>query len=177
MASQTHFIHVFIVLFVSLNFFSLHMVSADQQLITKVCGENTIKDTEGCLKTLSPQASKANNINQLVEVSMKQGAKVAQNTLTVVEELKKKSTTLAALTALQICTEVYRYCVDEFEIVGPELRDDPMSANYDVALISPEVEKCVNALETARLNAPELVQGNRDLYHYAALGYGMTVNL
>ncbi|KAE8715309.1 hypothetical protein F3Y22_tig00110177pilonHSYRG00049 [Hibiscus syriacus] len=177
MASQTHFIHVFVILFVSLNLFSLHMVSADQQLVTKVCEENTIEDTEGCLKILSPQASKANNINQLVEVSMKQGAEVAQKTLTAVEELKKKPTSPAALTALQICTEVYSNCVDEFKIVGPELRDDPMSANYDVAIISPEIKRCVDALETARFNAPELVQGNLDLYHYAALGYEMTVNL
>ncbi|GMI83866.1 hypothetical protein like AT4G24640 [Hibiscus trionum] len=178
MASQTHFIIIFTILFWSLNAFSLHMVFADQQLVAKVCGDSAINDQAGCLKTLSsPQATAATNVNNLVEITMTDGAARAEKTLTFIEEMMKKPSSPAALTALKTCTEVYRNVIKEFKMVGPELATDAMSANYDISLIGPEVDKCVKAMEAATLNVPELVEGNRDLQYYASLGHGMTVNL
>ncbi|KAE8666597.1 hypothetical protein F3Y22_tig00112496pilonHSYRG00059 [Hibiscus syriacus] len=178
MSSKTLLVPMFTIFFLSLVVFSPSTVSADKKLVTRICNEDTIKDTKGCLKTLSkPKTVAAHDINQLVDLVMKEGASKAKKTLNVIEEMMKKPTSPAALTALKTCAEVYRYCVDEFKLVGPELAADAMTANYDVALISPEVDTCIKALQAAKLNDAELNKGNDELNYYASLGYGMTVNL
>ncbi|GMI82997.1 hypothetical protein HRI_001969000 [Hibiscus trionum] len=173
MPSPTHLVSILTILFLS-----PPLVSADKKLVVKVCNDDAIKDHEECVKTLSDAKSMAaKNVNQLVGVAMKEGAAKAKETLNFIEEMMKKPNSPAALTALKTCAKVYRYCIDEFKMVGPELKEDAMSANYDVALISPEVENCVKALQAAKLFIPELVKGNHELYYYASLGYGMTVKL
>ncbi|GMI90785.1 hypothetical protein HRI_002747800 [Hibiscus trionum] len=179
MASWTHFIPVFTILFLSLNIFSPHMVSADQRLIDIVCNDPAIKDHDRCLKTLStPQGIAANNVNQLVEIAMNEGAMSGQKTLNVIEEMKKKKKNNRMVeAALQVCERTYMYSIDEFKLIAPELDYDTMGANYDVSLINPEVENCANAVKVARLNVPELEEGNRLADYYATLGYEMTQNM
>ncbi|GMI90784.1 hypothetical protein HRI_002747900 [Hibiscus trionum] len=178
MASWTHFIPVFTILFLSLNIFSPHMVSADQRLIDIVCNDPAIKDHDRCLKTLStPQGIAANDVNQLVEIAMNEGAMSGQKTLNVIDEMKKKRNDRIVEAALQVCKRTYLYSIDEFKLIAPELNYDTMGANYDVSLINPEIEKCANAVKVARLNVPELEEGNRLADYYATLGYEMTQNM
>ncbi|KAE8715310.1 hypothetical protein F3Y22_tig00110177pilonHSYRG00051 [Hibiscus syriacus] len=178
MTPQTHFILVFTLFFLFLNVFSSRIVSVDQQIVAKVCSGTAIKDSAGCLKTLSsPQATAAKNIKQLVQVVMTEGATRAQKTLTFIEEMTNKENPPTTIKALKTCSEVYRHCIEDFKLAAPELSKDVTSANYDVSLIGPEVDKCAEPMEAASLNVPELVQGNHDLRYYASLGYGMTVKL
>ncbi|GMJ04154.1 hypothetical protein HRI_004084600 [Hibiscus trionum] len=178
MSSPTHLVSILTILFLFIDVFSHSTVSADKKLVDKVCGDDAITDHAKCLKTLSnAKAMAAKNINELVEVVMEKGAAKTKKTLNFVEEKMKKPNSPAALTALKSCAEVYRYCISEFKLVGPELKVDPMSANYDIALILPEVGKCVKALQAAKLLIPELVKGNHELYYYASLGFEMTGHL
>ncbi|KAK8692139.1 hypothetical protein V6N13_075617 [Hibiscus sabdariffa] len=173
--SHTHFLPILTILLLSL---TPPLVSADKKLVVKVCNDDAIEDRLECIKTLSDaKAMAAKNINQLVGVAMKEGAAKAKKTLDFIEEMMKKPNSPAALTALKTCAKVYRYCIDEFKTVAPELAEDAMTANYDIALISPEVENCVKALHAAKLFVPELMKGNHELFYYASLGYGMTVKL
>ncbi|KAK8552357.1 hypothetical protein V6N13_120762 [Hibiscus sabdariffa] len=178
MASQAHFIPVFTTLFLSLNIFSPRLAFANQQLIDKVCDGVAIEDREACLKTFStPQALAANNVNQLVGVAMNEGVTVSQKTFNLVEELIKKPNAPVIRNALKTCEKTYSYVKDEFNLITPELAEDAMSANYDVALINPEIENCANALEAAKFAVPQLVEGNRAADYYANLGYELTVNM
>ncbi|GMI90789.1 hypothetical protein HRI_002748200 [Hibiscus trionum] len=173
MASQTHFIPIFTILVLSLN-----MVSGDHRLVDVVCNDPTIEDHEKCLTTFHiPQGIAANNVNQLVEVAMNEGVASGQKTLNLIQEMKKKPNNRMVEAALQVCERTHKYSIDEFKLIGPELNEDSMSANYDVALINPEIQNCVNALKVARLNVPELVEGNRAVDYYATLGYEMTLNM
>ncbi|KAE8727822.1 hypothetical protein F3Y22_tig00005294pilonHSYRG00067 [Hibiscus syriacus] len=180
MSSQTHLVPTFTLFFLSLVVFSPSTASADKKLVVKICHahKDIIRDTERCLKTLSkPEIVVAHDINQLVDLVMKDGASKAKKTLDVIKEMMKKPTSPAALTALKTCAKVYRYCVNGFKLVGQEIYVDALTANYDAALIRPEVDLCVKALQAAKLDEAQLAEGNVELNFYSALGYGMTVDL
>ncbi|KAK8647000.1 hypothetical protein V6N13_120761 [Hibiscus sabdariffa] len=165
-------------MFLSLNILSPRMAFANQHLIDKACGDVAVDDKAACLKAFStPQAIAANNVNQLVEIAMDVGITSSQKTLKLIEEKKKKPSSPAVSKALKTCEETYLYVTDEFKVIAPELKEDAMSANYDVALINPEIENCVNALEAAKVTDPDLTEGNRVADYYATLGYELTVNM
>ncbi|KAK8642931.1 hypothetical protein V6N13_012255 [Hibiscus sabdariffa] len=154
------------------------MVFANQHLIDQVCGDVAIEDQAACLKAFStPQAIAANNAKQLVEIAMDVGVTSSQKTLKLIEEMKKKSNSPTVRKALKTCEDTYLYVTNEFKVIAPELKEDAMSANYDVALINPEIENCDNALKAAKLTVPKLTEGNRVADYYATLGYEMTVNM
>ncbi|KAK8642932.1 hypothetical protein V6N13_012256 [Hibiscus sabdariffa] len=178
MAYQAHFIPAFTILFLSLNIFSPRVVFANQQLVDQVCNGVALEDREACLKTFStPQGLAANNANQLVGVAMNEGVTISQNTFNLVEEMIKKPNTPVIREALKTCEKTYSYVTDEFKLITPELAEDAMSANYDVALINPEIENCAKALKAAKFTVPQLVEGNRVADYYANLGYDLTVNM
>ncbi|XVE70323.1 hypothetical protein DITRI_Ditri10aG0063400 [Diplodiscus trichospermus] len=105
---------------------------------------------------------------------MTSAASTAQTTLHVIAAMTKNRISAASLKALKTCEDVYRYAIRSFGMIYSELTKDAMSANYDVSVIGPEADRCVKALEAAKVDAPQISQGNRNSQLYSAIGNEIT---
>ncbi|TYJ36690.1 hypothetical protein E1A91_A05G324800v1 [Gossypium mustelinum] len=135
------------------------------QLVENLCNGKAIQNRRFCLKALStPEVIAAMDTTQLGTFIMKLGAANAKETLT-------------ALKALNCCVEAYKYAILSFEMVSSELVEDPQAANYDVAVIGPEIANCEKELINAKVQAPRLLAGNRFMKYYVSMGYEITSTL
>ncbi|TYI83033.1 hypothetical protein E1A91_D05G262800v1 [Gossypium mustelinum] len=135
------------------------------QLVENLCNCKAVENRRFCLKALStPKIIAVVDKTQLGTLIMKLGAASAKATLN-------------ALKALNYCVEAYKYAILSFEMVSSELVEDPQTANYDVAVIGPEIANCEKELINAKLQAPRLLAGNRFMKYYVSMGYGITSTL
>ncbi|MFQ6659241.1 hypothetical protein Gotur_028210 [Gossypium turneri] len=148
------------------------------QLVEIFCNGKAIQHRMFCLKALStPKVITALDTTQLGTLIMKLGAANAKATLNVYNEIIKKPGSPQALKALKCCIEGYRYAILSFEMVSSELVEDPRTANYDVAVIGPEIANCEKELINAQVQAPRHLAGNRFMKYYVSMGYKITSTL
>lgn len=144
------------------------------KLVERVCKGDSI-DRNFCLRALTtPEAVDATDSTKLGTLIMKLGAANGKATLDVYNEMIKKPSSPQALKALKSCVEAYKYAIQSFKMVSTELVDDPMTANYDVSVIAPEITNCEKALTDAKVQAPRLYDGNRFIKNYVAMGSRVT---
>ncbi|OMP08035.1 Pectinesterase inhibitor [Corchorus olitorius] len=127
------------------------------------------------MKTLSsPAALSAKDLTQLTSAVMKTAQSNAQATLNLISDLAKKPCPPANLKALQECEKVFRMAVNSFDIVSREVSEDAQTANYDVHLLAPAANDCINAMKAANLQAPQIETANLDLQLFSNMGFEMT---
>ncbi|MBA0820619.1 hypothetical protein Gohar_028258 [Gossypium harknessii] len=114
---------------------------------------------------------------QLGTLIMKLGAANAKATLNVYNEIIKKLGSPQALKALNCCVEAYKYAILSFEMVSSELVEGPQTANYDVAVIGPEIANCEKELIDAKVKNPRLLARNQFMKYYIEMGYEITSTL
>ncbi|KAB2030780.1 hypothetical protein ES319_D05G256600v1 [Gossypium barbadense] len=137
------------------------------QLVENLCNGKAVENRRFCLKALStPKIIAVVDTTQLGTLIMKLGAANAKATLNVYNEIIKKPGSPQALKALNCCVEAYKYAILSFEMVSLELVEDPQTANYEVAVIGPEIA-----------NLPRLLTGNRFRKYYVSMGYEITSTL
>ncbi|KAB2030772.1 hypothetical protein ES319_D05G255800v1 [Gossypium barbadense] len=125
------------------------------KLVENLCNGNVVENRKFCLKALStPKAIVTRDSTQLGTLIMKLGAVNIKATLNVYDEITKKPGSPQALKALNCCVEAYKYAILSFEMVSSELVEDPQSANYDVAVIGPEIANCEKELIDAKVKNP-----------------------
>ncbi|TYI83024.1 hypothetical protein E1A91_D05G261900v1 [Gossypium mustelinum] len=113
------------------------------KLVENLCNGNVVENRKFCLKALStPKAIVTKDSTQLGTLIMKLGAVNIKATLNVYDEITKKP------------VEAYKYAILSFEMVSSELVEDPQSANYDVAVIGPEIANCEKELIDAKVKNP-----------------------
>ncbi|KAK8355084.1 hypothetical protein V6Z11_A05G262200 [Gossypium hirsutum] len=56
-------------------------------------------------------------------------------------------------------------------------KPDSQTANYDVAVIGPEIANCEKELINVKVQAPQLLAGNRFMKYYVSMGYEITSSL
>ncbi|XWS24935.1 hypothetical protein CRYUN_Cryun27aG0027400 [Craigia yunnanensis] len=152
--------------------------AASSKLVAQLCNGKSILNQRFCLKALSnPQAVAAKDLNQLTNVVMKLAARNAQATLNVINGMIKKPSSPQSLKALQTCLDVYKYAIQSFGMIFNELREDPMTANYDATVIGPEADNCERALATAKIQARRISAGNRFLHYYSSMGGEVTASV
>ncbi|MBA0623963.1 hypothetical protein Godav_009390 [Gossypium davidsonii] len=110
------------------------------QLVENLCNGKAVQNRRFCLKAPStPKVIAAMDTTQLGTLFMKLGAANAKVTLNVYNEIIKKPGSPQALNVLNCCVEAYKFAILSFEMVSSELVEDPQTANYDVAVIGPEI--------------------------------------
>ncbi|TYI28768.1 hypothetical protein ES332_A05G267900v1 [Gossypium tomentosum] len=148
------------------------------QLVENLCNGKAIQDRRFCLKALStPKVIAAMDKTQLGTLIMKLGAANAKATLNVYNEIIMKLGFPQALEALNCCVEAYKYAILSFEMVSSKLVEDSQTANYDVAVIGPEIANCEKELINVKVQAPQLLPGNRFMKYYVLMGYEITSSL
>ncbi|TYH72651.1 hypothetical protein ES332_D05G269400v1 [Gossypium tomentosum] len=148
------------------------------QLVENLCNGKAIQNRRFCLKALStPEVITTLDTTQRGTLIMKLGAANAKTMLNVYNEIIKKPGSPQALKGLNCCVEAYKYAILSFEMVSSELVEDPQTANYDVAVICPEIANCEKELINAKVQAPQLLGGNRFMKYYVSMGYGITSTL
>ncbi|MBA0746130.1 hypothetical protein Gogos_008672, partial [Gossypium gossypioides] len=139
------------------------------KLVKRVCKGDTI-DRNFCLQVLTtPEAVAVKDPTKLGTLLMQLGAANGKATLDAYNEMIKKPGSPQTLKALNSCVEAYKYAIQSFKIV-----DDPMTANYDVSILAPEITNCEKALTDAKVEAPRLYDGNRFIKSYIAMGSRIT---
>ncbi|KAB2030776.1 hypothetical protein ES319_D05G256200v1, partial [Gossypium barbadense] len=155
--------------FVLVNFLSIFSLSSLPMtaIIPKAnVSLSAVQNRSFCLKALStPKVIVAMDKTQLGTLIMKLGAANAKATLNVYNEIIKKPGSLQALKALNCCVKAYKFAIFSFEMVSKELVEEPQTANYDVAVIGPEVR------------APQLLARNQLMKYYVSMGYEITSTL
>ncbi|MBA0659549.1 hypothetical protein Goklo_011672, partial [Gossypium klotzschianum] len=142
------------------------------QLVENLCNGKAVQNRRFCLKAPStPKVIAAMDTTQLGTLFMKLGAANAKVTLNVYNEIIKKPGSPQALKVLNCCVEAYKFAILSFEMVSSELVEDPQTANYDVAVIGPEIGNCENELINAKVQAPQLLAGNQFMKYYVSMGY------
>ncbi|KAG8493802.1 hypothetical protein CXB51_011097 [Gossypium anomalum] len=148
------------------------------QLVKNLCNGKAIQNRRFCLEVLfTPQVIMEIDTTQLGTLIMKLGVENAKATLNVYNEIIKKPGSPQALKALNCYVEAYKYAVLSFEMVSSELVEDPQTANYDVAVIGPEIANCEKELMNAKVQAPRLITGNQFMKYYVSIGYEITSTL
>ncbi|KAB2030879.1 hypothetical protein E1A91_D05G270100v1 [Gossypium mustelinum] len=144
------------------------------KLVKRVCKGDTI-DRNFCLQVLTtPEAVAVKDPTKLGTLIMQLGAANGKATLDAYNEMIKKPGSPQTLKALNSCVEAYKYAIQSFKMVSTELVDDPMTANYDVSILAPEITNCEKALTDAKVEAPRLYDGNRFIKYYIAMGSRIT---
>ncbi|TXG75690.1 hypothetical protein E1A91_1Z026400v1 [Gossypium mustelinum] len=148
------------------------------QLVENLCNGKAIQNRRFCLKALStPEVIAVIDTTELGTLIMKLGAANAKATLNVYKGIIKKLGSPQALKALNCCVEAYKYAILSFEMVSSKFVEDPQTANYDVAVIGPEISNCEKELINAKVQAPRLLAGNRFMKYYVSMGYEITSTL
>nr|KJB59255.1 hypothetical protein B456_009G256300 [Gossypium raimondii] len=148
------------------------------QLLENLCNGKAVQNRRFCLKEPStPEVITVMDTTQLGTLIMKLGAVNAKATLNVYNEIIKKPGSPQALKVLNCCDESYKYAILSFEMVSSELVEDPQIANYDVAVIGPEIGNCEKELINAKVQAPQLLAGNQFMKYYVSMGYEITSTL
>ncbi|KAK8623312.1 hypothetical protein V6N13_118199 [Hibiscus sabdariffa] len=144
-------------------------------LVTNFCNAKSIGSRRFCLKVLStPEAATVKNSTQLGVLIMKLGAASGKSTLNVYEKMVQKPCPTEALKALNSCAQTYKYAVLSFGMVSSELVEDPLIANYDVAVLAPIIDDCEKELTEAKIQTPRLHLGNLVMQYYIAMGREIT---
>ncbi|TYG69919.1 hypothetical protein ES288_D05G269900v1 [Gossypium darwinii] len=137
------------------------------QLVENLCNGKAVQNRRFFLKEPStPEVITAMDTTQLGTLILKLGAAYAKATLNVYIEIIKKPGSPQALKVLNCYVESYKYAILSFEMVSSELVEDPQTANYDVAVIGPEIG-----------NSPQLLAGNQFMKYYVSMGYEITSTL
>ncbi|MBA0623955.1 hypothetical protein Godav_009385 [Gossypium davidsonii] len=148
------------------------------KLVENLCNGNVVENRKFCLKALStPKAIATRDSTQLETLIMKLGAANVKATVNVYDEITKKPGSPQALKALNCCVEAYKYAILSFEMVSSELVEDPQTANYDVAVIGPEIANCEKELIDAKVKNPRLLDRNQFMKYYIEMGYEITSTL
>ncbi|TYJ36684.1 hypothetical protein E1A91_A05G324200v1 [Gossypium mustelinum] len=133
------------------------------QLVENLCNGKAIQNRRFYLNALStPEVIAAIDTTELGTLILKLGAANAKATLNVYKGIIKK---------------VYKYAILSFEMVSSKFVEDPQTANYDVAVIGPEIANCEKELINAKVQAPRLLAGNRFMKYYVSMGYEITSTL
>ncbi|KAK8512533.1 hypothetical protein V6N13_082920 [Hibiscus sabdariffa] len=144
-------------------------------LVANFCNADSIGSRGFCRKVLStPEAATVKDSTQLGVLIMKLGAASGKSTLNVYEKMVEKPCPPEALRALNSCVEAYKYAIRSFKSVSLELFEDPMTANYDVAVLAPIIEDCEKELTEAKIQTPRLHLGNLVMQYYIAMGREIT---
>ncbi|TYH72656.1 hypothetical protein ES332_D05G269800v1 [Gossypium tomentosum] len=129
---------------------NVSLLISSSQLVENLCNGKAVENRRFCLKALStPKIIAAMDTTQLGTLIMKLGATNAKAMLNVYNEIIRKR----------------------------ELVEDPQTANYDVAVIGPEIANCEKELINAKVQAPRLLAGNRFMKYYVSMGYEITSTL
>ncbi|MBA0820620.1 hypothetical protein Gohar_028258 [Gossypium harknessii] len=148
------------------------------KLVENLCNGNVVENRKFCLKALSThKAIATRDSTQLGTLIMKLGAANVKATLNVYDEITKKPGSPQALKALNCCVETYKYAILSFEMVSSELVEGPQTANYDVAVIGPEIANCEKELIDAKVKNPRLLARNQFMKYYIEMGYEITSTL
>ncbi|MBA0700673.1 hypothetical protein Goari_022659 [Gossypium aridum] len=148
------------------------------KLVENLCNIKSIGNHRFCLKALStPEVIVVKDFTQLGTLIMKLGAENAKVTLNVYNEIIMKPSSPQALKALNCCIEAYQYAVSSFEMVYSELIEDLQTANNDVTVAGPKITNCEKELIDAKVQASQLLAGNRFVQYYIAIRSEITSTL
>ncbi|KAH1065121.1 hypothetical protein J1N35_030108 [Gossypium stocksii] len=132
---------------------NVSLLIPSSQLVENLCNGKAVQNRRFCLKALSTtEVIAAMDTTQLGTLIMKLGVANAKATLNVYNEIIKKPCSPQALKAFNCCVEAYKYAILSLEMVV----EDPKTANYDVAVIGPEIANCEKKLINAKVQAPRL---------------------
>ncbi|KAK9943796.1 hypothetical protein M0R45_009392 [Rubus argutus] len=150
--------------------------NASTRLVESVCNE-VASDLKGsnseCLKVLEsdPRAGSASSYKGLGPIALDLAIANAKESKAFIKNLLKKK---GSSEAIKQCAESYNTVVRDFLGAKEELKEDALSANYDIKIAGDNVRDCETALRSKGLQVPEIASRNHAAMLYSNIGFVIT---
>lgn len=147
--------------------------NASTRLVESVCNEVT-HDFKGsnseCLKVLEsdPRTGSASNYKELGPIALDLAIANAKESEAFIKTLIKKN---GANEAIKQCEDSYNTIVRDFVGAKEELKEDALSANYDIKIAGDNLRDCETALSSKGLQVPEIASRNHAALLYSNIGF------
>ncbi|PRQ24629.1 putative pectinesterase inhibitor domain-containing protein [Rosa chinensis] len=150
--------------------------NASTRLVESVCNEvvGILKGSNSeCLKALEldPRTGSASTYEVLAPIAIDLAIANAKDSEAFIKNLLKNN---SSSEAIKQCADSYNIVVRDFVGAKEELKEDPLSANYDIKIAGDNVRDCENALSSKGLQVPEIASRNHAMFLYSNIGFVIT---
>ena len=161
---------IFLFLLFLQNFPSQIKADSPSQLVIDVCNR-TINATF-CVETLesNPRSSKASDTLTVAEIAIRLTLKHVEKSKKNMENmLRSKKTKDEYKAAIKQCSFWYKAMVNSYSSASIELKDDPMTANYDVAITKDDIDICKKFMVQYGANIESIDARNQIAEYYTSI--------
>ncbi|KAF5444544.1 hypothetical protein F2P56_033668 [Juglans regia] len=173
MVSQVH--AVLLMLSLSILVFSQSFLPANaaKNLVPDVCRETI--SYAGCMHAFQsdPRAKTASNFMDLAKIALELGLKNAIDSKAYIDGLLEKN----HAAPIKKCSFWYEAVVGSFQSALSELKEDALTANYDVKIAGDDAASCENELASGGVKVPSISARNNDVALYSNIGDVITNKL
>ncbi|XP_062021037.1 uncharacterized protein LOC133737516 [Rosa rugosa] len=151
--------------------------NASTRLVESVCNEveGILKGSNSeCLKALEldPRTGSASTYEVLAPIAIDLAIANAKDSEAFIKNLLKNNS--SSTEAIKQCADSYNIVVRDFVGAKEELKEDPLSANYDIKIAGDNVHDCETALSSKGLQVPEIASRNHAVFLYSNIGFVIT---
>ncbi|RYQ93063.1 hypothetical protein Ahy_B09g099324 [Arachis hypogaea] len=142
------------------------------KLVIKVC-DATATERAKCMDIMrsNPKMLSAKNIVQLSQAILELGISKGKEGQKFLKELAKKSKS----PALEQCAGFdYDGVVGSFKSALGEIKEDPMTANYDAKVASDGPDTCDRGLESEKIVNPAITELNKEIRLLSGIAFAAT---
>ena len=149
------------------------------KLIKKVC-DGTNDEKAFCTQVLesNPRAKQVSKMLDLAVVTIDLARENAINTMNFIQEMLNNPQTDPSLKpALQTCAgpSAYGHVVISFRCSPDDLKEDAMTSNYDISIVSDDIKICEDALAPLKgINIPSIVDKNNVMRKFQSIAVSAT---
>ena len=166
-------------LFFFLSLSSPSSTKGESELVDTICHE-TINYTK-CLEALgSDPESKTQNLKDLAKITLQLSISNAKDSLSFINKKIKSNETdqpEEVLATLKQCAFWYEAVIASFRSALIELKEDVMTANYDIKVAGDNADYCENELVSKKVEVPSLSERNYQVKLYSSIGFVITNKL
>ncbi|PON52638.1 Pectinesterase inhibitor domain containing protein [Parasponia andersonii] len=156
---------------------------AESQLVDTICQE-TLNYTM-CLEALGsdPQAKTTTDLKVLAKITLRLSISNAKDSLRFINKMINNineitdDQPIVALAALKQCAYWYEAVIGSFKSALVELKEDIMTANYDIKVAADDADYCQNELVSKKVDVPSLSERNYQVKLYSSIGFVITNKL
>ncbi|PON96236.1 Pectinesterase inhibitor domain containing protein [Trema orientale] len=157
---------------------------AESQLVDTICQE-TLNHTM-CLEALGsdPQAKATTDLKVLAKITLRLSISNAKDSLRFINKTinniinETDDQPIVVLAALKQCAYWYEAVVGSFKSALLELKEDIMTANYDIKVAGDDADYCESELVSKKVDiAPSVSERNYQVKLYSSIGFVITNKL
>ena len=144
---------------------------ASSKLVDSVCKETETYNTK-CQQVLGsdPRTKSVEDPNVLAEICLQFSIANATNSLAFIKKMVQENNT----EAIRQCEASYEAVVASFKSALGELKEDPLTSNYDILIAADNADACENELAKGGGQVPSISARNDGVKLFSRIGFVIT---